>query len=223
MDNSEAYRRVYLRIRDLVKDPGVTEVDVPTCPGWTVKDLIGHLAAFFTVARTADDPGKAFGPDWGDKEVAARKDRSLQECLDEWETELEKADEMFGSHLGPVVVSDALAHEQDIRTALDEPGARDDANIVPAVEMALSFAEHKAKGAGVPALRVVTPDIDRQLGEGEASATLRTSTFELFRAIQGRRTTDQVRSLDWDGDPEPWLDIFFIFGPTEQVVEESTA
>ncbi|MGI8707100.1 MAG: hypothetical protein ACR2LG_02690 [Actinomycetota bacterium] len=48
---------------------------------------------------------------------------------------------------------------------------------------------------------------------------LRTSTFELFRALHGRRTVDQVRAMEWDGDPEPWMPVFFVFGPAERVVE----
>jgi hypothetical protein len=41
----------------------------------------------------------------------------------------------------------------------------------------------------------------------------------LFRALHGRRTVEQVRAMDWDGDPEPWLSAFFLFGPTERKVE----
>jgi len=116
-------------------------------------------------------------------------------------------------------VSDALAHEQDIRTALNEPGARDDNNIVPSVEMGLSFVDQKAEGAGLPVLRIVTDDIDRQVGRGEPAATLRTSTFELFRTIHGRRTVEQVRAMEWSGDSDPWVSALFVFGPTERTVE----
>jgi hypothetical protein len=31
--------------------------------------------------------------------------------------------------------------------------------------------------------------------------------FELFRALSGRRSAGQVRSLAWDGDPAPYLDV----------------
>ena len=65
----------------------------------------------------------------------------------------------------------------------------------------------------------MTDDLDRLIGEGDPAATLRTSTFELFRAVQGRRTVEQVRGMDRDGDPEPWMSVFFIFGPTERKVE----
>jgi uncharacterized protein (TIGR03083 family) len=215
MNPADGYERVHGRISALV---GAQEADaeVPTCPGWTVKDVVAHLAGFFAAYRSGAED--AFSADWGDREVRARKDRSLEECLTEWSDSLKNPGDLFESHLAPVAVSDVLAHEQDIRTALNRPGARDDENIVPSVEMALSFLEKKAEG--LPALKVVTEDLDRKIGEGEPAATLRTSTFELFRALHGRRTIEQVRALDWEGDPEPWMASFFLFGPTERQVEE---
>ena len=43
-------------------------------------------------------------------EVDARKDRSFQECLDEWAELTAGADDLFESSLAPVAVSDVLAH-----------------------------------------------------------------------------------------------------------------
>jgi hypothetical protein len=38
------------------------------------------------------------------------------------------------------------------------------------------------------------------------------SGFELFRALSGRRSLDQIRAYDWTVDPEPYLPAFQ-FGP----------
>jgi uncharacterized protein (TIGR03083 family) len=217
MDHAQAYGRVHRRVCQLVDEQNAT-MDVPTCPGWTVKDVVAHLAGFFTAYRLGD-PKEAFGPDWGDREVEERKSRSLQDCLSEWADLYESPGDLFSSHLAPVAVSDVLAHEQDIRNALNRPGARDDENIVPAVEMALSFDEQKVEAKGLPAFRVVTEDIDRQVGQGEPAVTLRTTTFDLFRALHGRRTEGQVRAMEWEGDPGPWMPVFFVFPPAESVVE----
>ena len=216
MDYADAYVRSYQRIRSLVDDE-TAGVEVPTCPGWTVKDVVAHLADFFAVYKSGD-PTEAFDAGWGDRGVEQRRDRSLQECLQEWSGQLEDSGGLFESHLAPVAVADVLAHEQDIRTALDLPGARDDENIIPAIEMALSFLEKRT--ADLPALRIVTDDVDRQIGDGEPSATLRTSTYDLFRTLHGRRTVDQVKAMEWSGDPEPWIQSLFLFGPTERIVEE---
>lgn len=216
MSQAEAYRRIQERTMDLV-DESNADTKVPTLPGWTVKDVIAHNAGFITTFKSGGP--KAFGPEWGDRAVEERRDASLKDCLIEWADLSADADDLFSSGLGPVAVSDVLAHEHDIRTAIDAPGARDDAALVPSVEMALSFVGQKMKADGTPALRVVTEDIDRIVGEGEPAATLRTSTFELFRAVQGRRMVEQVKALDWGGDPGPFMSVFFIFGPTEEKVE----
>ena len=218
MNYAAAYARSYERIRSIV-DEDVADVGVPTCPGWTVKDVVAHLADFFVVYASGD-PAGAFSPGWGDEGVSRRRDNSLQDCLDEWSAHLESPGDLFESRLAPVAVADVLAHEQDIRTALGRPGATNDENMVPAVEMGLSFIEQKVASADLPTLRLVTNEIDRQIGEGEPSATLRTSTYNLFRALHGRRTIEQVKAMDWSGDPGPWMNDFFLFGPTERVVEE---
>jgi uncharacterized protein (TIGR03083 family) len=217
MDPADAYERAHERVCALVND-SVADVDVPTCPGWTVKDVVAHLAGFFTKYQSGDPA--AFGPEWGDREVKARQDRSLQECLAEWTQHVKEPGDLFQSRLAPVAVADVLAHEQDIRTAIGKPGARDDENIVPAIQMGLSFLESKPEAQGLPTLRVVTDEIDHTVGQGQPAVTLHASTFELFRMLHGRRTVDQVRAMTWEGDPEPWLPALFLFGPAERTVEE---
>jgi uncharacterized protein (TIGR03083 family) len=197
----------------------VAGVEVPTCPGWTIRDMAAHLAGFFGAYKTGKGM-EAFGEGWAEREIDARKDKSFRECIEEWTEHVRDPGDLFESPLGPVAVADVLAHEQDIRTALNVPGARDDESIVPSVEMALSFLGKKA-GDELPTLKIVTEDLERQIGDGEPAATLRTSTFELFRTLHGRRTIDQIRALDWEGDAEPWTTSLFIFGPTKEVVETS--
>ncbi|HYI45907.1 MAG TPA: maleylpyruvate isomerase family mycothiol-dependent enzyme [Actinomycetota bacterium] len=215
MDKASAYARVKERVVALVSE-GNADTKVPTCPGWTVKDLIAHQADFLEVAST--DP-KGFDQDWGERGVQKRRGASLQDCLDEWDRRVKEDTDVFESQLAPVAVSDVLAHEQDIRSALAEPGGTDDENIVPSVEMALMFLTKKVESLSLPTLRVVSDEIDHTVGEGEPQATLRASTFELFRTLHGRRAPDQVRELQWEGEPGRWPDEIFIFGPTKKVVE----
>jgi uncharacterized protein (TIGR03083 family) len=217
MDNRAAYEQAAARVRDLVDD-SVADVEIPTCPGWTVKDMVSHFAGFITTYRRSGPKG--FDEGWAEREVEARSDQSLQACLDEWAQLASDPGDLFDSGLAQVAVADVLAHEQDIRTALDRPGAADDEHIPAAIQMGLSFL--KGKVEDVPAVRLVTPDLDEVLGQGEPTATLRTSTFELFRVLHGRRTPEQLRKLDWDADPGPWLQSLFLFGPTETEVEPVT-
>jgi len=218
MNAAETYQRAHDRIVDLVTEKDA-DVEVPTTPGWTIKDLIAHQADLLAAYKRGD-PKEAFSPGWGDRGVKERHDQSLQECISEWNAHIDDPGDIFESPMATTAVSDVLAHEQDIRNALGKPGARDEEGMVPSIEMALSFIEKKAESAEVPPLRIVTDDIDKQLGKGDPEVELRTSTFDLFRALHGRRTLDQMRALKWQGDPEPWLPLLPIFGPTERVVEK---
>jgi hypothetical protein len=58
------------------------------------------------------------------------------------------------------------------------------------------------------------------VGDGVPQATVTAPPFELFRALSGRRSLDQIRDFSWDGDPEPYLGVFSPFeAPREPVVE----
>jgi uncharacterized protein (TIGR03083 family) len=215
MDHASAYARAHQRIVSLVDETAA--IEVPTCPGWTVKDLIAHQADLLEVAAT--DPKSGFSDGWGERGVEQRRDRSLEEVLTEWERRLDENKAVFDSSLAQVAVADVLAHEQDIRTALGKPGAMDDEGIVGAVQMALSFLRNKTKDSDLSALHIVTDELDETIGEGRPEATFHTSTFELFRVLHGRRTVEQVRAMKWDGDPGAWPENIFIFGPTRVRVE----
>jgi uncharacterized protein (TIGR03083 family) len=218
MTTADAYATVHDRICSLVNED-VAGAPVPTCPGWTVKDVIAHLAGCLSAYRSGN-PQETLGPGWGDRAVKAREHLSLEECITEWNELVNDPGDAFESRFGPVAVADVVAHEHDIRAALDSPGARDDENIVPAVLMGLSFLGNKPEAQQLPALRVITEDIDQSVGQEKPIATLRTSTFELFRTIHGRRSVDQVRAMNWEGDPEPWIPLLFLFGPAERPIEE---
>ena len=71
-------------------------------------------------------------------------------------------------------------------------------------------------------LRVRSGNNEWVTGEGEPGATLEAPLFELFRALSGRRSADQIRGYDWSGDREPYIPAFeygpFTVSPTD--VEE---
>lgn len=217
MSHQQDYERIRARVEELVDDE-VAARPVPTCPGWTVKDVVAHLAGFIDVYKREGPQG--FGPDWGDKVVEARRDDDLEACIEEWRMLAKDPGDLFEGNLGAVAVSDALAHEQDIRTAIDRPGAEDDEAIVPAVQMALAFAGQRIAKEGLHAVRIATPDLEQTVGDGDPVATLSTSTFDLFRTVHGRRTEEQLRAMDWDGDPGVSAPALFIFGPTGDRVED---
>ena len=55
---------------------------------------------------------------------------------------------------------------------------------------------------------------------GGLVTTLTTTTFEAFRWRLGRRSRAQLRAMDWDADPMPFLGHLCVFGPAEVDVIE---
>ena len=78
----------------------------------------------------------------------------------------------------------------------DEPAALGDSMTLPDIHAWIDGRRE------VPALRISLEHGDRVLGHGEPAGTLRTTSFELMRAIGGRRSPEQIKAMDWDGDPD---------------------
>jgi hypothetical protein len=96
---------------------------------------------------------------------------------------------------------DAFTHEQDIRHALNAPGARD----CDAVTLAWEWIIDARTRNGGPAIRFLTGSDDVVAGAGELQATVRASRFELLRATTGRRSITEVEKYEWDPAPRPDL------------------
>lgn len=104
-------------------------------------------------------------------------------------------------------VADLAVHLHDVRGALRRPGDRD----APATSLGLwiyaRWLGRRLDQEGRPALRLRAGDQEWVEGSGSPAATLAADPFELFCALSGRRSLDQVRALAWDGDAEPYLEL----------------
>ncbi len=209
METSEAYRSVRGRMIDMARaaDPATP---VPACPEWTVRELLAHVTgvAADVVAGRLDGVGTQ---PWVNAQLAARSTRTVEALAAEWAESGPQVDEICAA-LGDSIaqlVFDTVTHEQDLRQAVGEPGGRDGA-----LDIALRWvseawaAQPEADGA----LRLSAGATDVVLGDGPPTATLTLLPFEALRALTGRRSLDQLRAYDWDGDPEPWLPSF-TWGP----------
>jgi uncharacterized protein (TIGR03083 family) len=211
------YATAHQRIAALVNDLSDEEVatPVPSTPGWTVHDVLAHLAAVPTdgmAGRLVGMPTDEFTAG----QIAERRDRTVAELLDEWRPNVEPMCE--GARAGlvpPHLAVDALTHEQDIRGAIGMPAVLSPEELRFSTMLFASGCGHSVKTAGLPALALTATDTDfaTLAGEGERAAEVRAAEFELFRAMAGRRSRAQVAALDWDGDSAPYLDAFCLFGP----------
>ncbi len=71
-----------------------------------------------------------------------------------------------------------------------------------ALDFNLTSFEETVVEAGVGGVRVQLTDEDWIIGPDPVVATITTDPFELFRALGGRRSETQIRSLAWTGDAD---------------------
>ena len=208
------YERSRMRIDELVRnaEPDAWVAPVAACPGWRVRDVIAHL-----IGNTEDAAaGRLNGPPTEAQtrdQIDRHRDESPIELLDRW------------AEVGPFVAAvltetgmwpgaiDAVSHEHDIRAALDEPGARDDASVTEIAERLAGALEAPRPVEIVFADQPASSSVEPQ-SPGAGVLRLRTTPFELLRVRFGRRSRRQVEALDWSDDPSDVLPSLFIFGPS---------
>jgi len=205
------------RLTELVTsvDPEGRTAPVPGCPQWAVRDVMAHVTGVCADVLTGNIDGVATEP-WTARQVAERKNKSLAEILAEWSEvgpQVEVVAQHFPGRVDEQWVLDLTTHEQDVRGALGRPGARDAAGIFVGLDFATTMGlAESIRARRLPPLRVRSGDRELIAGDGDPAATLDGSPFELFRALTGRRSADQIRALDWDGDAEVFVPAFE-FGP----------
>ncbi|MFN2587557.1 MAG: hypothetical protein ABR613_05520 [Actinomycetota bacterium] len=121
---------------------------------------------------------------------------------------------------GHVLVTDLAVHQHDVYGALGLAKDRDAAPIAIGFSVYAAGTDLRIKAAGGASLRFVTERKEVVAGGGEPVAAVRAPRFELFRALSGRRSPDQLRAYDWDGDPEPFLELFYPYGVREDALVE---
>lgn len=219
-DTATHYATAHARIVALVNDLTDEQVatSVPATPGWTVHDVLAHLAAVPTDAMAGRITGVPTD-EFTAGQIAERRDRTVGELLDEWHPNVELMCE--GARAGlvpPQLAVDALTHEQDIRGAMGMPAVLSPEELRFCTKLFASGCGYSLKTAGLPALAIQAMDTDfaTVAGQGDQGAAVRAGEFEIFRAIAGRRSRAQVAALQWSGDPAPYLDAFCIFGPLRE-------
>jgi uncharacterized protein (TIGR03083 family) len=219
----DAYAGCRARIAALTGDldgaAGATPV--PTCPDWTVHDVVAHVAGVVDDVLGGRVDGVATDP-WTAAQVDARREVPVADILATWQAQapaFEAVLDDFGMS-GRQAVLDVFTHEHDIRTALGRPGARD----ADAMEIGLGFLLPRFVAAAAEAGVAVQVQVKGAGTHGpeDAAARLSASPFELMRALTGRRSLDQVRAMAWKGNPEPVLGTLTYgpFRPAPQAIVE---
>ncbi|MBI1758187.1 MAG: maleylpyruvate isomerase family mycothiol-dependent enzyme [Actinobacteria bacterium] len=212
-----AYRTIRDEIRRLVTQaPEAADTPVPACPEWTVRETVAHLTGN---CHTAIGIGIGIGagrvgppdPDWTRQQVAGFRTVSLDALLAIWDEAAAELEQRWAAGATPstLLLMDATAHRFDLGIALGEPPPHEHPVLPAMVAVVTGGFARAAASHQLPVLRLRT-DTGQEwvIGAGEPAGTVHASRYDLFRSLTGRRTAVQIRALDWDGDPTPWLPAF---------------
>ncbi|MFG1819424.1 maleylpyruvate isomerase family mycothiol-dependent enzyme [Kribbella sp. NPDC049174] len=189
-------QRVSSAVRDL--SPSDLNRQVPACPEWTVHNLVSHLAGV-AVDFAAGNLDGAPQPPWTAVQVDARRGLPIDVVLEEWAQSGPALEQVIlaGTSDHPLVChpwADAGTHEADLHGLLGI-GRPPEELWMAALDWALPDPRPSDDVPGT--LSIVIPDRMYEVGTGKPVAQVHTSTYELFRAVFGRRSFEQIRSWTW--------------------------
>lgn len=226
-----------------VGDPGAARA-VPACPGWTVRDLLAHVTSIASSLASGAFPADLNPSAFWDAQMATRRETFIEDALaeraasglpdllEEWQRSAGVLEAMMrglqpwpswgGASELPawILVTDLAVHHHDLRGAIEQPGDRDSLATGLSLRSYVEGMRMRARIEQLPPFRIVAGARSWTIGEGDPVATVSADPFELARAASGRRSREQVRACDWDGDPEPVLICFFPYGYREAALVE---
>jgi uncharacterized protein (TIGR03083 family) len=243
-DLAAAYEDARATMIDLARGAGeaARTTRVPACPDWSVHDLIAHVTSIASEISGGRVPADlnlvAFWDDdishrreeFIDENLEKRRDRPLDEIIAEWDSAAPVLESMIRGEaplpkespplIEWIVVTDIGQHLQDLAGALGISDTRESLATGLSLRSYVEGMRFRSAHDKLPALKIRAGTREWIIGEGEPVATLTGDPFELARAAAGRRSPDQIRAYDWEGDPEPFLVLFYPYGLREDALVE---
>lgn len=239
----DIYEQLRQEISELVAglDPDQLEQPVPATPGWSIREVVSHLAADATYLNRGDFPSEffeAFGDEaavvtlntWTARQIEERRDRPLEDILQEWKnsahelTAMMRGEKPWPEGILPfadrVITTDAAVHQQDIYGALGIERGREAVAIKIALSGYIVTMGWRLPSAGLAPVRFDVGEKSYTAGEGEPAATVRAPRWELFRAMSGRRSPEQIAAYEWEGEADPYIPYFYPYGIRQESLSE---
>jgi len=203
-----AYAALRGRVRAMVEEVEAADAaalarDVPATPAWSAHDVLAHMVGVTDDVVNGRLEGLASDA-WTRAQVDARARVATSDLLAEWDERAPQFEAMLSAapaEIAGQALFDAATHEHDLRNALGAPGARDSDAIATGWDWIVGA---RTRG-GAPAICFVADGEEMLAGTGDVVARIGASRFELFRAVSGRRTFDEIAAYDWDRAPVPSL------------------
>lgn len=209
------YRLARLRIIDIIEDlitrgPAYQEIRIPSCPAWTVHDLLAHVTGIASEIVANNMPGEN-SEDWVDALVVKRRNMSLRELVEEWNVSgpLFESIASQTKRLAVPLSYDTVVHEHDLRHAVGLPGSRDSSGVVAAMSVGVWLMTNDLKRHGFGSVHFTAGGRTWKCGEGDLQLSLdldaeglRYPVWELLRLTGSRRSKKQLLTHQWKGDIE---------------------
>lgn len=204
---------------------------VTACPGWSTGHVVRHLTGL-AEDWVAHDLEVYASPEWTERQVERHRSEPLPDVIAQWRTAgatLASYLDDMGAHglpesvttvMGPLPVTtfgagiliDLTQHLHDIAEAVD--ATPDDTDVIKLCNSMLTRGAHAAvKRSGSAAISVSTSQAGEiaTLGKGEPAHHLMADQVDLFRAMGGRRSLEQMSQMDWT--PSPPDDLTLLVSP----------
>lgn len=208
MDAVEQWTQAQQRVIDLVAPLSTEQANqrVPATPDWTVRELLSHMIGVDvdTVAGTADGD---LSDTWTQGHVDSRSDADVAALVAEWRGVTEATQAWMRAN-DPSPLGDVIIHEQDLRGALGQSGARDSEGLAAIRDTFSGMFDAAVEKTGAGAVELRGESWSHTAGTGEPALVLAGSDFDLTRAIMTRRSESQLQSYVVQGELAPFRDAF---------------
>jgi uncharacterized protein (TIGR03083 family) len=207
-----AYTALRQRLNDVLSMAEGCE-PVPSCPDWTTRDVLAHLVGLCDDWINHRLDGYATGP-WAANQVLRYSHHSLAELHQQW-TRLAidfarlDDDPTMGAP-ARWAFGDAIIHEADLRGALNAGRPPHEA-VLLSLEGSIIRWRALLENTKPPTTLVVRTIDGPEWTLGPLSDAPRVAVsiapYELFRALAGRRTAQQVGNWPWSHSPDAILSV----------------
>lgn len=210
-EQREAYVTSRARVAEVARTLTAAQLatNVPCCPRWSAKDLVGHLAGVLEDRVEKRLPTSGF-EEWTDEQVARHRDESIGFVLDTWLSLPVEANDDVPSLAA--LSFDVVSHEHDLFHALGIAGDRSSDSVRLGSARAQDRMSAMLTAAGAPGVLLATEDGEQLVAGAASPIGLTTTRYDFMRLVTGRKSRPQAIALAWDGDATPVLEALFADG-----------